>query len=81
MNKEQTDELLKKYNVSLDRKYAYDYVFAINMALADYMGSSIEDEKHLALFVKDYVDDVDGYKELPFTRFYADCIGLGAPII
>jgi hypothetical protein len=81
MNKEQTDELLKKYNISLDRKYAYDYVFAINMALADYMGSSIEDEKHLALFVKDYVDDVDGYKELPFTRFYADCIGLGVPII
>jgi hypothetical protein len=26
------------------------------------------------------VDDPDGYPELPFTRFYADCIGTGTPI-
>ena len=47
---------------------------------ADYMGSSIIDEQHVALFIKDYVDDKDGYSELPFTRFYADCIGSGCPI-
>ena len=29
---------------------------------------------------KDYVDDKDGYPELPFTRFYADCVGSGNPI-
>ena len=31
-------------------------------------------------FIKDYIDDKDGYPELPFTRFYADCIGSGCPI-
>ena len=48
---------------------------------ADYYKSSIMDEAHLALFVKDYIDDPDGYDGLPFTRFYADCIGSGTPII
>ena len=50
------------------------------MCKADYLGSSVPDEQHLALFVKDYVDDPDGYPELPFTRFYGDCIGTGTPI-
>ena len=31
-------------------------------------------------YIKDYVDDKDGYDGLPFTRFYADCIGSGTPI-
>lgn len=80
MKKEGVDELLKRYGVKLNNKVSYDYVFAANMCFADYMGSSIEDEKHVALFVKDYVDDEDGYSELPFTRFFADCIGSGTPI-
>lgn len=80
INKTDVDELLKRYNIVLDRKIGYDYVFVANMCIADYMGSSIEDEKHIALFIKDYVDDPDGYEELPFTRFYADCIGSGTPI-
>ncbi len=81
MTKDGVDELLRRFNVVIKNKIGYDYVFAANMCMADYMGSSITDEKHLALFVKDYVDDPDGYKTLPFTRFYADCIGSGTPII
>ena len=80
ISKEGTDELLKRYGIVLDNKYGYDYVFAANMCKADYLGSSVPDEQHLALFVKDYVDDPDGYPELPFTRFYSDCIGTGTPI-
>lgn len=80
INKTDVDELLKRYNIVLDHKIGYDYVFVANMCIADYMGSSIEDEKHIALFIKDYIDDPDGYEELPFTRFYADCIGSGTPI-
>ena len=79
-SKEEVDSLLKKYNITLTNKISYDYVFAANMCRADYMGSSITDEQHIALFIKDYVDDKDGYSELPFTRFYADCIGSGCPI-
>ena len=29
----------------------------------------------------DYLDDPDGYRGLPFTRFYADCIGSGTPVM
>lgn len=80
ISKDGLDEILQRYNIKLDNKDGYDYVFAANMAMADYMGSSIEDERHLVLFVKDYVDDPDGYGEIPFTRFYADCIASGTPI-
>ena len=79
-NKDSVDKLLNKYGVTIDNKIGYDYVFAANMCIADYYGSSIIDEQHVALFIKDYVDDPDGYEELPFTRFYADCIGSGVPI-
>ena len=80
LSKDAVDDMLRRYGITLNNKHGYDYVFAANMAMADYMGSSIEDERHLALFVKDYVDDPDGYPELPFTRFYGDCIGTGTPI-
>lgn len=80
LDKDAVDALLMKYGIRLNNKFGYDYVFVANMCKADYMGSSIEDEKHLVLFIKDYVDDKDGYPELPFTRFYADCIGTGTPI-
>ena len=78
--KEVVDELLKRFGIMLDNKNGYDYVFVANMCRADYFGSSIPDEQHLVLFIKDYIDDKDGYPELPFTRFYADCIGTGTPI-
>lgn len=51
------------------------------MCKSDYLGSSVQDEQHVALFVKDYLDDPDGYKGLPFTRYYADTEALGLPII
>ena len=79
-NKDSVDKLLNKYGVTIENKIGYDYVFTANMCIADYYGSSIIDEQHVALFIKDYVDDPDGYEELPFTRFYADCIGSGVPI-
>ena len=79
-NKDSVDKLLNKYGVTIENKIGYDYVFSANMCIADYYGSSIIDEQHVALFIKDYVDDPDGYEELPFTRFYADCIGSGVPI-
>ena len=56
-------------------------VYVANMAKSDYYKSSITDEAHLALFIKDYIDDVDAYNGMPFTRFYADCIGSGNPIM
>ena len=81
MKKDEVEELLKKFGVKLEHDKGYDCVYVANMAKADYFKSSIADEAHLALFIKDYIDDPDGYDGLPFTRFYADCIGSGTPIL
>lgn len=51
------------------------------MVMSDFYGKSIKDEEHLILYIKDVIDDVDTYEGMPFTRFYADCIGSGTPII
>ena len=80
MKKDEVEELLKKYGVKLENDKGYDCVYVANMAKNDFYKSAIQDDAHLALFIKDYIDDVDAYPGMPFTRFYADCIGSGTPI-
>lgn len=58
----------------------YDSVYIANMCKADFLGSSVPNETLLVRYVKDVVEDPDGYDGLPFTRFYADCIGSGTSI-
>ena len=41
----------------------------------------IRDRQYAALYVKNVCDDPDAYDGIVFTRFYADCIGSGTPII
>ena len=79
--KEAVENLLKANNIKLDKDVGYDAVYVANMAKADFYGSSISDDAHLAKFIKDYLDDPDGYDGIVFTRFYADCIGSGTPIM
>ena len=80
VTKEQVDEILKRYNISLDNNELYDYVYVYNMGNNDFMGSSVADEKHLAMYVKDVIDDEDGYDGIVFNRWYADTVILGIPI-
>ena len=80
VEKDKVDEILKKYNIQIENDKGYDRSYIFHMARADYLKSSITDEQHLAMFVKDYLDDEDGYPDIAFTRFYADCIGKGEPI-
>jgi hypothetical protein len=72
---------MKLHGVSLENNSGYDHVYIANMCRADFYGSSVIDDRHLAMFVKDYVDDADAYNGMPFTRFYADCVGSGTPIL
>lgn len=81
MDKDDTEEFLKKYNVVLDNVKGYDHVYILAMVRSDFFKSAITDEQHLALYVKDFFVDPDGYPTMAFTRFYADCIGKGEPII
>lgn len=79
--RERVDLLLKRFNLKLEKNKGYDDVYVANMCKFDFLGSSIDNEMKLAQFIKDYIDDADTYEGMPFTRFYADCIGSGTPII
>ena len=79
--RDKVDLLLKRYNLKLENNKGYDDVYVANMCKFDFLGSSIDNEMKLAQFIKDYIDDADAYEGMPFTRFYADCIGSGTPII
>lgn len=79
--KEEVDKLLEKHNVKLKNKATnYDYVYAANMCKADLLGDSVPDEAHLAKYVKNVIDDVDGYDGLVFNRWYADMCKKGISI-
>lgn len=80
ITKQQIDELLNKYKVTLDNNQLYDYVYVANMCKADFWGSSIKAEENLVLYVKDVIDDVDAYDGFIFNRWYADMCRQGIPI-
>lgn len=78
--KESFESAMTRYGHKIDGVKGYDDIYLANMCKADFYGSSILDENSLIKFVKDIIEDPDGYEGLPFTRFYADCIGSGTPI-
>jgi len=78
--KEQVDALLESYGVKPKRGKLYDAVYVANMAKFDFLGRSVPDEKHLALYIKDALDDPDAEEGYIFNRFYADCMFMDNPI-
>jgi len=78
--KEQVNDLLAGYNVKIENGEMYDYVYAAQMCRMDYLKSSVPDEAHLALFVKDAIDDPDASSETMFRRWVATMRGNGTPI-
>ena len=80
IRKEEVQAKLKENGVELDNDIMSDAVYAYQMAKSDFMGSSIEDERHLCLYVKDLIDDPDQNEGFLFARFVSDCINNGMPI-
>jgi hypothetical protein len=78
--KEQVEEMLKKYNVTIEDTNNYDFVFVANMGKADYLRSSIPDEHHLALYVKDVIEDPDAGEGTTFRRWIATMTANGEMI-
>ena len=71
VSKEFIDRLLTEHGITLTKNVGHDYVFVGNMCKADYYGSSIEDEKHFALYIKDTVEDEDAGDGTTMRRWYA----------
>lgn len=78
--REQTTEWLKVHGVILKSDKGYDAAYVLAMAKADYYGSSVKDNNHLALFVKDFLEDPDGNPTKAFDHFVTDCKIMGEPI-
>lgn len=72
LSKEQVDKLLQEHKVEVRRAMEYDTVFVANMGKADYLGDSVPDEAHLARYIKNVIDDPDGYDGIAFSRWFAD---------
>ena len=79
-SKDDVDTLMKKYGVELENNIGYNYVYIANMLKADMFKSSIPDEQHLALGVKDIIDDVDSNPENIFRKWLVCMDGDGEPI-
>lgn len=75
--KEKLDELLQSHNIQLKNNKLYDYVYIANWARNTFYGSSISDEKHFVLFLKDIFEKES---DLIFNRWYADMAKLGIPV-
>ena len=67
---------LPKQEYTKDLKL-YDYVYVANWARSMFYGTSIIDEKRLAMFIKDVLEK-EG--DLVFNRWYADTAKKGIPI-
>lgn len=78
--KDEISNLLNMHGVEVRRNQLYDAAYVATMCKADFLGSSIKDEKHLALYVKDVIDDVDAPDGLVFNRWYADMCYKGIAI-
>ena len=50
------------------------------MCKADFLGDSIPDEKHMCRYIKNVVDDPDGYDGQVFNRWISDMDGMRIPI-
>lgn len=81
IDKKKLDEALNTYGVELKNTVGFydpQYVWCMNKA--DCLGSSITDEMHLAISVKDHLDDPDGNPTKAFDHFVTDCMAKGIDI-
>lgn len=78
--KQQVEELLESCGIKLKRNKLYDACYVASMCAADFLGKSVPDEQHLAMFIRDMIDDPDAEEGFVFNRFYADCIFMNNPI-
>lgn len=80
IEKEKVDEMLKKYNVTLENDLMYDSAYLYSMIMADFFGKSIPNEQYVAMHIKDKIDDVDQPDGYIFNEWYAKMCFAGMPI-
>lgn len=76
---DEVEETLRKQGVTIKNDNGYDKAYLMAMCSADYP-KALPDETHVAMFIKEYLDDVDGYDEKAFRHFYCDMVAMGVDI-
>lgn len=59
LTKQDVDAILQDNGVEIEKKGNYDYCYEAMVCKADRWGSSIEDDMHMAKYIKDSCDDID----------------------
>lgn len=80
MSKEQVDELVKRFGTNLENNVLYDAAYVANMCKADYLHKSITDEAHLAMYVKDTIDDNDAADGEVMRCWWAKMVARGVGV-
>ena len=80
VSKEDVDAMLVKHGINLDNDCMYDATYVANMLMSDMYKSSIPDEQHLVLGIKDLIDDIDQRDGYLFVRWYSNVLYNGNPI-
>ena len=73
MSADELKSLLSKHKIEIENNDLYNALYLAAMVKADYWGSSIEDEEHLAKYIEDTLCDVDAAEGQVLARYLADC--------
>ena len=73
MTSDELKSLLSKHKIEIEHNDLYNALYLAAMVKADYWGSSIEDEEHLAKYIEDTLCDVDAAEGQVLARYLADC--------
>ena len=76
-SKEKLDVLLQSHNIEIQNAKLHDTVYVANWCRNVFYGSSIADEKHFILFIKDVFDKECSFI---FNRWHADRAEYGIPL-
>lgn len=77
---DKVDEALNRYGLKLTRSHGHDRVWVANMARSDFYKSSLPDEKALATYIADVINDKDAGDGEIMRCWYAKMVARGEPV-
>lgn len=80
ISKEQYDEMLNRAGVKPQNDTLCDGLYVANKCKASYLKRSVPDETHMAMFVRDTLDDIDAADGNVMRQWYASMVGAGHPV-
>lgn len=79
--KTEVDQKMAVADIKLQYNKLYDYVYVANMCKADFLGESVpNNDINLSKYIKNVIDDPDGYDGQVFNRWISDMEGMRIPI-